>query len=121
MSTPTTAPAGTGNLLNILAQEPSSVVQAPVTKAATAIVSATGAQVIDSAERGASVFTDLLTLTWPNLAAAAACLYSLALLFEFCWKRFWRPFFERVGWIKPNPRLVLTLEEWAAMRPGGDD
>ncbi|WP_295379587.1 hypothetical protein [uncultured Pseudacidovorax sp.] len=112
---------GAGNILAVLAQEPSTTIQAPVAKAATAIASATGAQVIDSAQTGAGMFTDLMTLTWPNLAAAAACLYSLALLTEFCWKRFWRPFFERLGWIKPKPRLVLTAEEWAAMRPGGDD
>lgn len=121
MPTPTTAPAGTGNLFNLLTQEPSSPVQAPVAKAATAIATATGAQVIDSVEKGASIFADLLTLTWPNLAAAAACAYSLALLTEFCWRRFWRPFFERIGWLKPKARATLTLEEWAAMRPGDDD
>lgn len=63
MSTQSTALAGTGNLLTLLKQEPSSVVQVQVTRAETAIVSDTSKQVIDSAARGPSVFTDLLTLT----------------------------------------------------------
>jgi len=119
--TQSTAPAGSGNLLASLTQEPTGTIQAPVAKAAGALASATGAQVIDSARTGVGLFSDLLTLTWPNLAAAAACLYSLALLVEFCWKKFWRPFLERVGWIRPKPRMVFTAEEWAAMRPGGED
>jgi len=47
--TQSTAPAGSGNLLASLTQEPTGTIQAPVAKAAGALASATGAQVIDSA------------------------------------------------------------------------
>jgi hypothetical protein len=89
----------------------------PAVKAGAAIASATGAQVLDAGAKATSIFADLFVLTWPNLAAAAAALYSLALLAEFCWKKFWRPALERLGWIKPKKRRELTPSEWADLRP----
>jgi hypothetical protein len=74
-------------------------ISAPAVKVVTSIASAAGAQVLDTPP---GVFDHLLELTWPNLAAAAACFYSLALLGEFWWKKFWRPCFVRRGWIKPR-------------------
>jgi hypothetical protein len=117
MDSNASAPAQAGHIIANLAQEPSGTIHMPVAKAVGAITTATGAQLIDSAQTGEGMFSQLLTLTWPNLAAAAACLYSLSLLVEFCWKKFWRPFLERVGWVKPRPRRVLTASEWAALRP----
>ncbi len=96
-------------------------ISAPAVKAGAAIASAAGAQVVESATKATSAFADLFVLNWPNIASAAAAIYTLALLVEFCWKKFWRPFFERVGWIKPKPRLVLTPSEWAALRPTETD
>lgn len=90
-------------------------IQMPVIKAATAI----GTAAVAKAEEAKSVTdhammaADLFTLSWSNIAAALAAAYTLSMLFEFWWKKFWRPFFERKGWIKPKiaGRLVLTEEE----------
>lgn len=92
-------------------------ITAPLLKATTAIAAGTSAQAIEAAAGGSKMFADLLQLTWPNLAAAAAFLYSAALCIDFCWRKWWRPLAERVGLIKPKPRKVLTESEWAALRP----
>lgn len=83
----------------------------PLAKASASIAAAVGAQVVDTGPKAASAFADLLTLTWPNLAAFAAFLYTVAMLIEFCWKKFWRPVLERWGWIKAKPRRVYTERE----------
>ncbi|MCY1167136.1 hypothetical protein D9M73_70930 [compost metagenome] len=85
----------------------------PLAKASAAIATATGAQALDGARTTGSVLSDLLVLSWPNIAAALAAIYSLSLLCEWFWKKVWRPLFERWGWIKPKPHLVLTAREWA--------
>lgn len=85
----------------------------PLAKASAAIASATGAQALDGAARTGSFIADLLVPTWPNIASALAALFSLCLLSEWFWKKVWRPLFERLGWIKPKPHLVLTAREWA--------
>lgn len=36
------------------------------------------------------------------IAATFAAIYSLCLLTEWWWKKFWRPLFVRFGWVKPN-------------------
>lgn len=95
-------------------QDPTTI-SAPVVKAGAAIASATGAQVVESASRATA---DLFVLNWPNIASAAAAIYTLALLVEFCWKKFWRPFFERMGWIEP--RRTYTAREWAERMAGQD-
>ncbi|OUM01741.1 hypothetical protein [Variovorax sp. JS1663] len=87
----------------------------PVAKATAAIASATGAQVIDAGAKAQSIFADLLVITWPNIASAAAALFSIACLLEFCWKKFWRPALERLGWIKP--KVYLTPSQWADLMP----
>lgn len=88
-------------------------VQMPIAKAATAIGTATVAKAeeIKNATDHASMVAELFTLTWSNIAAALAAAYTLSMLFEFWWKKFWRPLFERKGWIKPKQRLVLTESE----------
>lgn len=88
-------------------------ISSPVVKSVASIGVAVGAQVVDNGPQAASAFADLLVLTWPNLAAFAAFLYTLSLLIEFCWKKFWRPFLERWGFVKPKPRKVYTAREWA--------
>lgn len=91
-------------------EDPTSI-SMPALKAGASIAAATGAQIVDSASRTTSIFADLFVLNWPNIASAAAACYTLALLIEFCWKRFWRPFFERLNWIEP--RRTYTAREWA--------
>lgn len=41
---------------------------------------------------------------WQKLASMAAFFYSLALLGEWVWKRFWRPAAERHGFVKRRLR-----------------
>ena len=119
MPTNTSAPAAAGNILAGLSQEPTGTVHMPVAKAVTAIASATGAQAIEAAASGASMFSNLLQLTWPNIASFAAALYTFALMTDFCWRKWWRPLLERFGWIKP--RKTMTESEWAGLRPNGGD
>ncbi|WP_143694629.1 hypothetical protein, partial [Variovorax sp. JS1663] len=59
--------------------EPSDI-SMPVAKATAAIASATGAQIVDTGARTQSIFADLLVITWPNIASAAAALFSIACL-----------------------------------------
>ena len=97
-----------------------SEINMPIAKSAAAIATATGAQIVDTGTQAASALSGLFTLTWPNLAAMAAFLYSVALLTEFCWKKFWRPAMERFGWIKPKPRRVYTAREISDMLAARD-
>lgn len=39
-----------------------------------------------------------------TFAAVAAFLYSILLIGEWFWRKFWRPMLEARGWIKPLPR-----------------
>lgn len=39
-----------------------------------------------------------------TFAAIAALIYSALLIGEWFWRKFWRPLFERHGWIQPLPR-----------------
>jgi len=38
--------------------------------------------------------------SWSDVAALLAAFYSFLLICEWFWKKFWRPFLERKGWIK---------------------
>lgn len=42
--------------------------------------------------------------SWQEAAAAAATVYSLLLICDWFWKRFWRPALERAGVLAPRPR-----------------
>lgn len=88
-------------------------VQMPLAKLATSVgtTAVVKAEDIKNASEQAFFAADLLTLSWSNIAAALAAIYTLSMLFEFWWKKFWRPFAERRGWIKPKNRLVFTEEE----------
>lgn len=57
-------------------------VDAPVMKVATAWMAAIG------------------IASWSDFAAMLAAFYSLLLIFEWFWKKFWRPFLEDRGYIK---------------------
>lgn len=85
----------------------------PVAKASAAIASAVGAQLLEGGQQVGPMFAELFTITWPNLASFAAFLFTMAMLTEFCWKKFWRPFLEAWGLIKPVRRRVYTAREWA--------
>ena len=38
--------------------------------------------------------------SWADIAAFLAGCYSFILICEWFWRKFWRPFLERKGWIK---------------------
>lgn len=40
--------------------------------------------------------------SWADFASFLAAGYTMLLIFEWFWKKFWRPIFERHGWIKPK-------------------
>ncbi len=88
-------------------------ISSPVVKVTASIASATGAQILDAGNQAATPFADLFVLSWPNIAAMLAALYTACMLVEFCWRKFWRPMLEDFGWIKPKPRMVYTAREWA--------
>jgi len=89
----------------------------PVAKAGVSIGTAAVAKAEDirAATESSFVNADFFTLSWSNVAAALAASYTLSMLLEFWWKKFWRPLAERRGWIKEKPRLVLTEAEIAAI------
>lgn len=87
----------------------------PAAKAATAIGTATISQVSDTVTTAVGPHIALFDLTWPNIASACAALYTFCLITEWFWKKLWRPFFERRGWIKPIPRRVYSVKELQAI------
>lgn len=40
--------------------------------------------------------------SWSELAAFAALFYTMCLITEWWWKKFWRPLLERWGWLMPK-------------------
>lgn len=48
------------------------------------------------------------------LAGFMAAFYSVLLIGEWFWKKFWRPFFVARGWLKPMRQRVITVEEYEA-------
>jgi hypothetical protein len=40
--------------------------------------------------------------SWAEAASFVAFFYTLLLIFEWFWKKFWRPIFERRGWVRPK-------------------
>jgi N-glycosylase/DNA lyase len=93
--------------------DPKTDVAMPAAKVGASIGTAAvvKAEDIANATHNAFIAADMFTLSWSNIAAAMAAIYTLSMLGEFWWKKFWRPLFERKGWIKEKPRLVLTEAE----------
>jgi hypothetical protein len=46
-------------------------------------------------------------MSWSDIAAMLAALYTFCLLTEWAWKRVWKPLAQRLGWIKGKPREFL--------------
>jgi hypothetical protein len=99
----------------------------PIAKASSAIAAATAAktQAVEqlASSAGATTSSDpviaaLLALPWATIAQVAAAMYSLLLISEWFWKKLWRPFAERRGWLKPKRMRILTVEEYEAGNTG---
>lgn len=71
------------------------------------------AEDMKTAAETALVAADFFTMSWSNVAAFLAAAYTLSMLIEFWWKKFWKPWAIRKGWIKPPQKFVLTEEEIA--------
>lgn len=52
----------------------------------------------------ATVWAAVGVSSWADAAALAAFLYSVLLISEWFWKKFWRRILERRGYIKPLRR-----------------
>lgn len=94
----------------------------PLAKASSAITVAAAAkadvaeQVVQAATANASpgTWAAMNAIPWGNIASMAAAAYTLLLITEWFWKKLWRPFLERRGWIKRQKRRVITVEEYVA-------
>lgn len=51
-----------------------------------------------------SVWAMVGITSWADFAAALAAIYSLLMIFDFCWKKFVRDWFVRFGLVKPLER-----------------
>lgn len=95
----------------------------PIAKATSAITVAAAAQtdVADMAARELTKNSTFETWMWVNsipwgtVASIVAVVYTCLLIFEWFWKKLWRPVFERKGWIKPRKRYIITAQEYNAM------
>lgn len=92
----------------------------PIAKASSAIAAAaaTKADTADQVIAAVLPVSDepvmilILTLPWATIAQIAAALYTMLLISEWFWKKLWRPFFERRGWLQPLRRRIITVEEY---------
>jgi hypothetical protein len=92
----------------------------PVAKASSAIVAAAATK-SDVAEQVVAVVMPpssgpdlilVLALPWATIAQMAAALYTVLLMGEWFWKKLWRPFLERRGWVEPIRHRIITIEEY---------
>jgi hypothetical protein len=51
----------------------------------------------DALKAGTALFAGF---TWSDIAAILACIYSTILIGEWAWKRIFRGFAQRRGWVK---------------------
>jgi hypothetical protein len=75
-------------------------IQAPVAKSAVALGSGAGASVVSKATETVSFFPTDFAGWMAVCASTAACLYTGHLLGEWYWKKVFRPFLKRKGWVK---------------------
>lgn len=82
-------------LKDVISNMEHKTIEAPVAKVATSITAAA-----------------LGALSWSDIAAILAAIYSTLLIAEWLWKRVFRPLAIRRRWIKTR---VKTLDEFAAV------
>ena len=94
----------------------------PMAKATSAITAAAVAKadVADQVVQAATTTSNYETwmainsIPWGTIASIAAALYSILLISEWFWKKLWRPFLERRGWVKKLRHRIITVEEYEA-------
>lgn len=98
----------------------------PIAKASSAIAAAVATK-SDVAEQVVAVMVPpssdpalilVLALPWATIAQMVAALYTMLLMSEWFWKKLWRPFCERRGWIKPMRTRIITVEQYEAGNTG---
>ena len=98
----------------------------PIAKASSAIAAAVATK-SDVAEQVVAVMVPpssdpalilVLALPWATIAQMAAALYTMLLMGEWLWKKLWRPFCERRGWLKPMRTRIITVEQYEAGSTG---
>lgn len=84
---------------------PDTSVAFPVAKAASGIGAGVGSSILSTAMQNPQSFFPTDYGGWAAaIASTAAAFYTLHLLGEWWWKKFWRGFFERRGWIAPKAK-----------------
>jgi hypothetical protein len=81
---------------------PENQITAPVAKAATAITAGAGTSAISIATTSSSFLPTDLAGWIAVLASSLAAIYTICILIEWWWVRFWRPYAVRKGWM-PKP------------------
>lgn len=75
-------------------------IQAPVTKAVVSLGAGAGASAASQMVPDPSFWPHTATEWMAFIASAVACAYSLHLLWDFYWKKVWKPFCKRKGWLR---------------------
>jgi hypothetical protein len=81
-----------------------SEITAPVAKAAAALGAGAGASVVSVTQNAQSFMPTSLSDWMAVVASTVAVVYTLHLMGEWYWKKFWRPWLERNGYKKPTNR-----------------
>lgn len=76
------------------------IVQYPMQKAATAVLASGSSVGVSSFDWASSFMPHSLSDWMACLASLLAALYSLCVLCEWWWKRFWKPLLKQRGWIR---------------------
>lgn len=95
----------------------------PVAKAASAIAVTATAQtdapnaLAHAASAGANwdTWVWVNSIQWDTVAQVVAVVYTSLLIFEWFWKKLWRPLLERKGYLQPKRRHIITLREYEQM------
>lgn len=93
----------------------------PIAKASSAIAAAVAAktemagqavEAVTVTAAGSQTMIVINSMPWGTIASIAATVYTLLLITEWFWKKLWRPFFVRRGWVKPQRHRIITIEEF---------
>lgn len=78
----------------------STEVSAPVVKSVAALGAGVGTSVLSVTQQAQSFLPKDLSGWIAVAASTVALIYTLHLLCDFYWRKFWRPLAERKGWVK---------------------
>ena len=56
------------------------------------------------------------SLSWGEVASIGASFYTLLLIVDWFWRRLWRPFFIRRGWLRGKSQEYMEDTESGALK-----